>query len=348
MSRPQLPPFADQLGTTILLHDPHDGRILAANEAAERLYGYPAGDLTGIDIERISSSSPRFTGEAALERIRAAADDGVERFEWQIRRGDGGLRWVDVSLRPYRLDGERYVLAEIVDSTESKTQERRVGLLNRLIRHNLRNDMTVIRGHAESLRRAIEDGDKERQAEVIADTAGDLGTMARTVAQIEDLAGNDSDDFRPTRLDSLVEAVAAEYRERHAGLTIETDTQDGIVVWADRGLRYGVEHAVDNAIEHAESAEPWVRLRTRTVADGRRAVVEIEDECPPIPDIEIDAVETGTDPTQLEHGTGVGLFAMQWCAESLGGKLDIGHRAPEGNVVRFTLPTTDEVPVRGE
>ncbi|MFC7137882.1 hypothetical protein ACFQRB_18395 [Halobaculum litoreum] len=64
---------------------------------------------------------------------------------------------------------------------------------------------------------------------------------------------------------------------------------------------------------------------------------------PPIPEIEIEAVDAGTDITDLQHGTGVGLFAMQWCAESLGGKLDITHREPRGNLVEFTLPTADPV-----
>ena len=338
MADPTLPSFADTLGTTVLLHDPKSGRILDANAAAELLYGYPTTTLTGIHVGLLSSSSPRFSGERARDRIRLAAEGDPQEFEWQIRRSDGELRWVLVTLRPYTVGDDRFVLAEIHDRTDAKTRARRLRLLNRVIRHNLRNDMTVVRGHADSLRRALEDGDRERQAEVIVRVAEDIGSLTDTVSRIEDLAGNDESDFRPIRLDSLLKTLAADYRDRYPHARIAVETAGGIVVSAHRGLRYGIENAVENAVEHNDRGEPSVVLRSTTVDDGERAADAIEDDGPPIPPIEIDAVASDTEVTDMRHGTGVGLFAMKWCAESLGGKLDISHRSSRGNLVEFTVP----------
>ena len=42
--------------------------------------------------------------------------------------------------------------------------------------------------------------------------------------------------------------------------------------------------------------------------------------------------------TSTSHGTGIGLFVMKWCSESLGGEIRF-ERSDRGNEVYFYLPS---------
>jgi len=55
--------------------------------------------------------------------------------------------------------------------------------------------------------------------------------------------------------------------------------------------------------------------------------------------MEVEALDEHTETTATSHGSGVGLFVMKWCIESLGGELKIERREDDrGNVVSFYLP----------
>jgi signal transduction histidine kinase len=136
--------------------------------------------------------------------------------------------------------------------------------------------------------------------------------------------------------------VAAEFADARPEARIDVVDDDEAWVSADRGLRYAVEHAVADAIEHNGRPDPEVTLRARsraaTAAAASRAVVEVADDGPTIPDVEVAAVATDEQVSETCHGTGVDMFVMKWCAESLGGSLAIRDNEPRGNVVGFTIP----------
>jgi PAS domain S-box-containing protein len=341
MSGRRLPEFADAISATLLLHDAETDEVIDANAAAEELYGHSVEELRGIDIARLSSENPQFSGEEATENIRAAARGDDQQFEWQIRRSNGELRWVRVDLESIELDGDPFVLAEIEDITEFKTRTRRLRLLHRIIRHNLRNDMTVVMGHAESLVEALDADDRQRQAELIHDVAEGVGSLTESIAGIEEIATNDHSDFRPVQVDDLIEEIAAEFREEYPEAAITVDIESPVHVSADRGLRLAFEQAVENAVVHADT-DPEVTLRVAREDAGSRAIIEIVDRGPPISEMEVEAVDTTSPNSQTSHGQGTGLFVMNWCAESLGGKLEVLERDGRGNVVQFTLPAIED------
>jgi PAS domain S-box-containing protein len=347
MGESMLPAFANGLDTTLLVHDPWTDGILDANDAAEDLYGYTTEQLRRMSIDEVSTESPRFSAAKAVERIREAAGGERKHFEWQIRRSNGEVRWVDVRLRPYAFDDEEYVLAEIRDISDFKTRTRRLQLLHRIIRHNLRNDMSVVMGYAENLKRVLETEDYERQAEIIRDVASGVGDLTESVAEIEEIASNDADDFEETSVTGLLEDLAAKYESANPNVTVRVDYESDITMLADRGLRYGVQNAIENAVEHHDGGDDGVEVRLTAWVDeaAERIVLRVVDDGPPIPDVEVDAIDPDEETSDLSHGSGVGLFVMKWCAESLGGKLDIYENNPRGNVVEFTFPQLESVEI---
>ncbi len=99
-----------------------------------------------------------------------------------------------------------------------------------------------------------------------------------------------------------------------------------------------MSHALENAIVHAESDRPTVEVVIGPSPNTGRAEIRIVDDGPPIPANETDALDEFTETTSTSHGSGVGLFVMKWCIESLDGEIAFDRHDAGGNVVSFYLP----------
>lgn len=339
-SEVRIPAVFDDLQTGITIHDPETGAILDVNERMAELYGYSVEQLRKMEVSDYSADTSEYTQEEAIRRIRQAAAGEPQIFEWHVKRANGELRWVRVHLVDTTIDGTDCVLAEIQDITDSKARERRLRLLYRVLRHNLRNEMTLIMGHAEYLASDADSEAVKDQVEEIRKVARAVGDLSESIRQIEEISEHDATQRSPTNVADIVRDVIADAREKHpdADLRLEEGT-DGWVN-ADEGLRYAIEHAVRNAVQHNDRETPTVTA-TVTTDDAGHVTVEIADDGPAIPQLELEALSLEFEPTSTAHGTGVGLWVMRWCIDSLGGELRFEDNTPRGNVVEFVLPRTE-------
>jgi PAS domain S-box-containing protein len=107
----------------IVVHEPECGEIVDVNQRFCDLTGYDHGDLVG---ETVATVAPDDGDEEASERIRRAASEGPQLFEWHCRRADGETIPVEVNLRLVSLQGERRVLASVRDITERRARQARL------------------------------------------------------------------------------------------------------------------------------------------------------------------------------------------------------------------------------
>jgi len=113
-------------------------------------------------------------------------------------------------------------------------------------------------------------------------------------------------------------------------VTIEADLPDRAVVEADESLELVVENVVENAIEHHDSDHPTIEV---TIAQqdrerGEWYEITVRDDGPGIPSQELVAVDEDRTVTPLQHGSGIGLWAVAWIVQSFGGSVDVA--ADEG------------------
>ena len=336
-----LPSWFDDLSVGVTVHEPTTGAILDVNEPLERLYGYSAAELRTMSVEDYTAPSTKFSQEEAVVRIRAAADGDVQSFEWQIERSDGELRWVNVRLTPTTIDDTPCVLAEINDITAYRNRERRLRLLNRIVRHNLRNEMTVLMGYADRLKRAVEEETLEEEVETILEIAAEVGRMSESIRQLQEIVGTDATHRSPTNVRDVVLSAISDVQSDAPEADVTVRGPPDAWVSADRGLHYAIEHAVENAIEHNDRGTPTVTVRIESAPDSDPVVIRIEDEGPPIPEVEIDVLDEDVEVSSTHHGSGVGLWVMKWCVDSLGGDLSFEENTPRGNVVSISLPAID-------
>jgi PAS domain S-box-containing protein len=338
----RLPGIFDDLDVGINLHDPTTNEILDANARLEELYGYSADELRTMSVGDYTAPSTRFSQDAAIRLIQRAADGEPQTFDWQIERSNEELRWVRIHLSATRIDGKRCVISEVQDVTEYRARERRLRLLSRIIRHNLRNKTNVLMGYADRIRQAVEDEALEREIETILDITTEVGGLSDSVKQIEEIAEPDATERSPTDLRAVARSLVADAQETYPNASFSVTAPASVWVIADKGIRYAIEHAIRNAVEHNDRETPSVMVSVESGGEDGHGVVRVADNGPPIPDTETEVLQEDVETSSTYHGTGVGLWVIQWCVESLGGELTFEENAPRGNIVSISLPKADE------
>jgi len=214
-----------------------------------------------------------------------------------------------------------------------REREQRLGVLNRVLRHNLQNDMTVILSYAELL----PDLDGEREAEAvdtILEKGNGLVAHGKKARKVEEAMESAEAGLVEHDLVGIVEGVLEDLREEYPDARVEADLPDRLPVAGIGSLYYAVESLCENALEHHDGDDPLLRVTAETDVDG--VALSIEDDGPGIPEYERRVVAAGEE-TDLEHGSGLGLFLATWVVEKSGGTLSFDVPDDGGTTVTLEL-----------
>jgi len=236
---------------------------------------------------------------------------------------------------PYeRGDGRPWAFGIYTDITEQRERQRRLEVLNRVLRHNLRNDMTVVIGIAEEFSRHPDQPPDEELLETLLEKAEGVVSLSDRAREIESAVRRDNASDAPAEPDALAERVAETLADDYPSATVRVDT-DPVPPVADTRLRRALYEAIENALEHNEA--PTVEIEV--TADDSSVEISIADDGTGIPDEELDVVSGSVEITQLTHGTGLGLWLITWLTESYGGRALFDSEG--GTTVTLRLPRTD-------
>lgn len=116
------------------LYDPEQGVFVEANEAVVRLTGATGTEalrnIRPADISPERQPDGRTSSEKGGEMVRLALARGSHRFEWFMRRFDGGEMWVDVVMTAIPMHGRTLLLTVSRDLTEQRRVEAEMRALN--------------------------------------------------------------------------------------------------------------------------------------------------------------------------------------------------------------------------
>jgi PAS domain S-box-containing protein len=314
----------EELADLVVVTD-GEGRIVEVNRAAERGLGLDAGSALGTTLEEQLETSIPDLQEA--NTVELESDAGRRLFEPTVSK------LTDQHDQPL---GCAVVLRDV---TERITRQQRLEVFNRVLRHNLRNDLTAIKGYAEMIRSRTDDDGVDRSAETILQTGRGLTTLSRKAREAEKILDTDETLHGEVRLASLVETVLADAAAGRKRMKYSHDVPDDIVVeTTEKPLRLVLTNLVENAIEHNDGDRPEVRVSTGYTPDETYPLrIVIADDGPGIPAHEIRAIEAGSE-TPLQHGTGIGLWIVRWVTTNLGARLEFTEREPRGTRVTVHLP----------
>lgn len=289
--------------------------------------------------------------EAFVERQWAAAKRGEPYdIEHRIITDDGETKWVreraeiefDDAGEPVQATG---VVQDITDRKERERQlERqndRLGVLNRVIRHDLRNQMNVISGYATTLEERTDHDDRSEMAARIQDAADELLSVSREVRRVNRLVDSIADRDRlqvSTLVDDACKLICEEYSE----FDCECEIPDDLWVRGPEELHVALENVVENAVEHNDAACPRVSIEAHDRDDDGFVDLRIEDNGPGIPDSERELLTGDRDRTQLDHTSGIGLWVVRWIVSISGGELELDTSPGAGTAVTIRLPKASD------
>ena len=298
-----------------------DGRVVDLNPAAREALGE---DAIGRPLEETAVGDAEVRGRSLLElpvddesRTYVVSSTTLTDF-----RGDAVGRFVH--------------LRDITQLQVLRDHEQRLSVLNRLLRHNLRNELNVIAGESEVLAESLEGADRDRLGKIhaAADRMLDIGEKARHVETTIDPGPS---EVVPVDVAGIVRDVAGRLDDAYPEATIEVDAPAearGAAVGSEQ-LTVAVENLGENAIEHNPAPAPSVRFAVECT--DRSVRVSVADDGPEIPEMERAAIARDRE-TPLLHGSGVGLWLVRWIVDASAGDLAFEARTPEGNVVTIDLP----------
>jgi PAS domain S-box-containing protein len=122
------------------------GRIQNWNPAAQSLFQYTPEESVGKNVSMLFPDK----NSDDFQRLLTAWQAGESlRLETEVRRKDGGLVSVSISIAPIK-DGERTVAISttIEDITERRHWEKRQFLMNRELSHRVKNSLAIIQAMA--------------------------------------------------------------------------------------------------------------------------------------------------------------------------------------------------------
>jgi PAS domain S-box-containing protein len=313
-----------------------DGRpiVRTVNAAFEDVFGYDPDAVLGGSLNEFIL--PEGHDEQAVDFDRRTAG-GKANYAIVTRKTAQGLREFLYRGIPYdRPDGRQYGFAIYADVTEQKRARESLQVLHRALRHNLRNEMTIVHGMSEQIAAATDDPTVTDAADRIMECARRLTAVSQQASTAAEVVDRNS-HRHPVDAAAAARSVAATYCERWPDATIETAGPDAATVLAGPELSRAIENLVENGLEHNEGV-PTVRV---VVEDGQETTISVRDDGPGIPEAERIAVFGGDDITQLRHGSGLGLWLAKWVVESAGGQ--IGYDRTDGwTTVSLSFPSATD------
>jgi signal transduction histidine kinase len=226
---------------------------------------------------------------------------------------------------------EEYVAIQI-DITDRKLRERQLAVLDRILRHNLRNDLSLVLGHAATIEEEAADEFQESAA-LIRETGESLLEKAEKERRVVNLITGNSHP-RPIEIRSLIDRCVAEARSSSAAVTVDVDAPEEVTAVSLPALETAIAEILDNAVEHGFE-KPHVRITVESAPDT--VVIRIADDGPGIPEQERAILTDERDIDALYHGSGIGLWYVYWVVQLSGGRLAFEQQEPHGSVVVITL-----------
>jgi signal transduction histidine kinase len=213
-----------------------------------------------------------------------------------------------------------------------KQQANRLVMLNRLLRDQVINAATAIKGHTEVLK----DSQNEQSVDIIDRQAE---SVINTVENVKYLTNTGAESAGPDTTIDLVDAAEAgidAVETRHPEIDCSfRPPEDSVPVYANDQFTEAIGHLVENAVKYSDSNTPRVEVEIRTTR--RNATVSVSDNGPGLPADQQALLEEGTIAEFDDPTTGFGLNIVRLLVESFDGTIDTTV-STDGTTVSIELP----------
>ncbi len=337
------------------------GLIQSFSSAAERLFGYSAGEVVGRNVKMMMPAPYRDNHDAYLGRYLRTGERriiGIGRVVVGERK-DGSTFPMELAVGEMISGAARYFTGFIRDLTERQQTDARLqelqaelvhisrltalGEMASALAHELNQPLSAIANYMKGSRRLLENM-SDQQSKMIReamDKAAEQSLRAgQIIRRLRDFVARGETERRIESLKKLVEEASAlalvGAKDRGVRVTYAFASEPGEVLADKVQIQQVVLNLVRNAVEAMEqSSHRDLMIGTERGSDGT-AVIKVADTGTGIaPEIADQLFQPFI--TTKSHGLGVGLSISRTIVESHGGRIWVESNPAGGTIFCFTL-----------
>lgn len=318
------------------LLDP-DGTVLNVNEAALDFGGFDRAEVIGEQFAEVSWWTHSTAVKDRLRRSlhKAAAGEFV-RYETEVQ-GTAGLETIDFSVKPITNEAEDVTLLVVEgrEITTERRQQQQTAMLQRVMRHNMRNDLQKIRGWAEVLAEEETAESRTTHLDRIEAILDEWETMIEQVKELRQLTEATQADQSIVATQSVVDNLTEWSHETELDVTVKSTVAEPSDEWISATVEDAVTQllsiAAGRSTEHDPTAEVTV---TKTTDDWLEVTAFVTESA--LTAAETAVLATGEE-TELAHAQGVAVWLIRTMISEAGG--GITAKTAEGKTnVQFKMP----------
>lgn len=312
------------------------------------MLGYSRTEFGGHlrDWEQLVHPEGKTRHETAFEEHIAENTEYYE-CDYRLQAKDGDWKWIRnigkvVAWGPdgspkravgihIDIDDQKRAMEELAKKSDQ------LEALNRVVRHDIRNDINIIHGWAKALEDHVDD-DGEKALERVIEGSKHVIDITKAAREfVDSLGGDETVDIEPVHLSSHLRKEVQTQRETYPEASIEIAGElPDLRVEANEMVSSVFRNLLVNAIQHNNSAEPAVTIEV--TAGPNDVVISFADNGPGIPDERKEAVFGKGEKGLESEGTGIGLHLVHSLVAGYDGEVWIEDNQPGGSKFFVELP----------
>lgn len=280
------------------------------------------------------------------EKMEQLSNEEVINVEYRVNTKEDDERHVWVDGRPIYDDEDEFVAIagycrDITERKQYKEQleqkSEQLEALTRLVRHDIRNDMTVILGRAEFLDEYISP-EGEENLQKLKDSSEHIVELTEIAGEfVETLGEQNTAEIEPNSIRSILTTQLDTARDFYpeAEFVIVGEIPD-VDVQANELFGSVFRNLFNNAVQHNDKDTPVVEVDCNARTD--KIEIRIADNGPGIRDEQKQSI-FGKGKKGLDSpGTGIGLYLVDTLVEMYDGDVWVEDNEPDGTVFIVKLP----------
>ncbi len=326
-----------------------EGIITSWNAAAERMYGYSAGEIVGQPVTLLFAPDQQDEFTQIMARIRRG--ERVDHYETVRVRKDGTRLSVSVTISPIKnstgtISGASSIARDI---SERKELDKRKDEFISMASHELKTPVTSLKGFLSLLQRSLARHGDGKELHYLARMDAQVDKLTKLINDLLDVSRMQTGQlvYREERFDldalvqEIVETIQGTTQTHH--LLLEGQIQAEVFGDQDR-IGQVLINLLNNAIKYSPQAD---RVQVRVAVEQNKALVSVQDFGIGIAkEHQYKIFERFYQVTDSEEktypGLGIGLYISCEIVKRHGGQMWVESKKGEGATFHYTLPLFQE------
>jgi len=314
-----------------------DGTVLNVNDAALEFGGFDREEIVGKSFDEASWWTH---STAVQERVRDALDRATAgefvRYETDVR-GTTGLETIDFSAKPVTNDAGEVTLLVVEgrEITEQRRQRQQMTMMQRVMRHNMRNDLNKVRGWAQVL---AEEADAEARAthlDRIETILDEWEAMTDEMRQVRQLTTSPEAQQPAVEVRSVTEHLTAWNQDTEFTLDVNSTVSREPTVWIPGIVTEALEKLITTATHRATESDTVVTVSLSDKTD-KWVGIEVFITGSGLTETDTEVLATGEE-TALTHAQGLDIWVVRTMIRTVGGEIT-AHTTGTKTRVTFRIP----------